>query len=340
MTTDFENDAFITSCFAVSYKEEEDDRWFSHFKELPEIDKLRHSDNPKEALSLCLKGLQNYPDSFLFYIRAADIYDDLGQSSNAEQVLHEGLEKSLSKCSLCTKLANRAFERKEYRTAIRWWIRAGLLQLESDIGVDPMPFLNLAYICQPFGFKEAEIWLLKLADRSSSQGSIRYNADGAELRHEAARELMRAGDDATQYAIQAFYERYNKSTNQLAQGEKMSDHDSAQDIHQLMEQLWDAYANLESQRMKELKAKIVKFGSSAVKPLLDFAMDDNSVHHRRQAAIALLAEINDDSVVDPLFNRFVKGLNPRELMNEDEEAFGLYREVVGALERMGYEIGS
>lgn len=213
MTKNFENDPFVTSCFTVSYKEEEDDRWFSHFKELREIDRLRRGGNPKGALPLCLKGLQSYPDSFLFYLRAADIYDDLGQSSNAEQILHEGLEKSLSKCSLCTKLADRAFEKKEYRTAIQWWIRAGLLQLESDSGVDPKPFLNLAYVCQPIGFKEAETWFLKLADRSSSQGSIRYNADGAELRHEVARELMRAGDDAAQYAIQAFYERYNKSTN-------------------------------------------------------------------------------------------------------------------------------
>ena len=136
------------------------------------------------------------------------MYNDIGKPEDAEHILKQGLQKSLSKCSLCGALANRAFKRGDHRGAILWWIRAGVLQLESKIMVDKMPFLNLAYVCQPIGIKDAERWLLQMADRASNEGPVRFNAEGAELRHRVARNAMDAGDDAAQYAIQAFYERY------------------------------------------------------------------------------------------------------------------------------------
>lgn len=206
--SDYRSDPFIAACLDVNYQERDDDRWFSHFKELPQIDTLRKSGQKQEALSLCRKGLQQYPDSFLFYVRAADLLDGLGKADEADQLLKEGLSKSLSKCSIARVLADRAFEKNDYRNAIRWWITAGVLQLESKIMVDKMPFLNLAYVCQPIGIKDTETWLLAMADRASNEGPVRFNAEGAELRHQVARAAMAAGDDAAQHAIIAFHERY------------------------------------------------------------------------------------------------------------------------------------
>lgn len=206
--TDYGTDSFIATCLDVKYQERNDDRWFSQFRELPKIDSLRNSGKKKEALSLCQKGLKKFPDSFLFYLRAADLCDELNRSDEAEQVLKEGLSKSLSKCSIAGKLADRAFAKQNYRDAIRWWIMAGVLQLESKIMVDKMPFLNLAYVCQPIGIKDTESWLFAMADRASNEGSVRFNGEGAQLRHQLARAAMAAGDDSAQQAIVAFHERY------------------------------------------------------------------------------------------------------------------------------------
>jgi hypothetical protein len=206
--SDYRSDPFIATCLDVDYRECDDDRWFSHFKELPQIDALRKNSKREEALSLCLKGLDQYPDSFLFYDRAADLYDDLDRPVEAERVLKEGLSKSLSKCSIAGALADRAFAKKDYRNAIRWWITGGVLQLKSRIMVDKVPFLNLAYVCQPIGAKDTETWLLAMADRASNEGPVRFNAEGAELRHQVARAAVAAGDDAAQHAIIAFHARY------------------------------------------------------------------------------------------------------------------------------------
>lgn len=207
-SSEYKHDPFIASCLDVNHRELNDDRWFSHFKELPQIDALRKSGKTQEALSLCRKGLERYPDSFLFYKRAADLWNELNKPDEAEQLLKEGLSRSLSKCSIAGALADRAFAKGDYRDAIRWWITAGVLQLESKIMVDKMPFLNLAYVCQPLGIKDTEHWLLGMADRASSQGPIRFNSEGAELRHRVARAAMAAGDDAAQHAIIAFHEKY------------------------------------------------------------------------------------------------------------------------------------
>lgn len=204
----YRDDPFIASCLEVNYRELEDERWFSHFKELPEIDNLRKLGKKQEALALCLRSLENFSDSFLFYERAADLFDDMGKSDDAERILKDGLSKSLSKCSLAVALADRAFARGDYRGAILWWIRAGILQLESKIMVDKMPFLNLAYICKPIGFKSESEWFLEMADRASNEGPIRFNAEGAKLRHRVAQRAIAAGDDAALFAIQAFHERY------------------------------------------------------------------------------------------------------------------------------------
>lgn len=205
---DDERDRFIASCLDVPYREMQEDRWFSHFKELPEIDALRKSGKPQEALSLCRKGLEQHPDSFLFYKRGADLCEELGQPDEAERLLVEGLSKSLSKCSIAGALADRAFANLNNRDAIRWWIVGGVLQLDAKIMVDKMPFLNLAYVCQPIGITETERWLFEMADRASSQGPVRFNAEGAELRHWVARTAMAAGDDAAQHAIVAFHDKY------------------------------------------------------------------------------------------------------------------------------------
>lgn len=207
-SADYRTDPFIATCLDFDYRELDDDRWFSHFEELPKIDSLRKSGKIRDALSICLKGLERYPDSFLFYDRAADLYDQLNQPDEAEKTLKVGLSKSLSKCSIAGAIADRAFAKKDYRNAIRWWITASVLQLESKIMVDKMPFLNLAYVCQPFGIKDTERWLLAVADRASDEGPVRFNAEGAELRHQIARAAMAAGDDVVQHAIIAFHDRY------------------------------------------------------------------------------------------------------------------------------------
>lgn len=205
---DYKRDPFIARCLDVPYREMQDDRWFSHFKELPEIDALRKSGKAQEALALCRKGLEQYPDSFLFYKRGADLTDELGQPDETERLLVEGLSKSLSKCSITVALADRASANGNHRDAIRWWITGGVLQLDAKLMVDKMPFLNLAYVCQPIGIKDTERWLFEMADRASTQGPIRFNAEGAELRHRVARAAMAAGDDAAQHAIVAFHDKY------------------------------------------------------------------------------------------------------------------------------------
>lgn len=199
---------FVEVCLDVQYHEYDDKRWFSHFKELPEIDGLSRSGKKEEALILCCRGLELYPDSFLFYDRVADLYDDLKRPEEAEQILMIGLSKSLSKCTLAGSIAERAFRKGKYRETIRWWIAGGILQLDSKIMVDRMPFLNLAYVCQAFGVTDTQGWLLEMADRASNQGPTRFDTVGAELRYRLARAAIAAGDDVVVHAIRAYHARY------------------------------------------------------------------------------------------------------------------------------------
>ena len=128
---DYLGDSFVEKCLKVKYRELDDDRWFSHFEELPEIDRLIDDGKKEEALSLILKGLNSYPDSFLFYNRAAKLYDELGKTNEAEQILKEGLLKSRSKCNIADAIADRALKVHENRKAIYWWIQGGAMQIES-----------------------------------------------------------------------------------------------------------------------------------------------------------------------------------------------------------------
>ena len=202
-------DDYIESCFENKWKEQADNRWFSHFEELPEIDRLKKSGDLEAAIKLCMDGLKKYPDSFLFYGRAADIYDSLNQKENAIKILKEGLTKSLSKCSIAKNLAERAFKSNDYREAILWWIRAGVMQLESGIMVEYQPFLNLAYICQPIHLQKEEQWFLSLADRASSQGPIRFDQNGANLRHNLIQKALNEEDNEVVDSIKEFYNRYS-----------------------------------------------------------------------------------------------------------------------------------
>lgn len=201
---------FIRSCFfwGISGEEIKDNRSSSDFKEIEEIDSLHKESQSQEALSLCLKSMKHHEDSFLFYLRAAKIYDVLKRHDDAEGTLQIGFKISLSKCSIAAAIGDRASINMEYRRAIRWWIRGCVLQLNSKILIEPMPFLKLAYACQPFGLIETTQLFFRLADRASNLGPIRLNPDAAGMCHQLVQNAMAAGDDAILKAITEFNRRY------------------------------------------------------------------------------------------------------------------------------------
>jgi len=205
--TNLDESNYVSACLNTKYEEMVDNRWFSDFPELNTIDRMTREGKSKFALPLCLKALEQYPDSFLFYGRAADIYDNLGEPQKAEEILKTGLLKSLSKCSLARRLAERSFRKNDYRDAIKWWIIAGKMQLESAIMVDKMPFLNLAYICQEYGMQGEEEWLFQMADKASNEGSVRLNAKGVELLHALAKAALAAGDEEVRMTILELHRR-------------------------------------------------------------------------------------------------------------------------------------
>ncbi len=204
-------DNFIEKSLENKYQELEDNRWFSHFKELPEIDRLKKIGDNKAALELCLQSLETHSDSFLFYSRASVLYDNIDKPQDAIKILKAGLLKSLSKCSLAQDIADKAFKRNNYRDAIFWWIQAGVIQIESKILVEYIPFLNLAYLCQPIGFEKEEKWFFSMADRISTQGPIRFNSDGVNLRHKLIQQATGSNDSVVLDAIKEFYNRYNNN---------------------------------------------------------------------------------------------------------------------------------
>ncbi|MBN2890971.1 MAG: hypothetical protein JXL97_03815 [Bacteroidales bacterium] len=202
------NYSFIELCLENKYQELNDNRWFSHFKELPEIDNLKKNGQSQAALKLCLKSLETYSDSFLFYGRAADLYDAINQPKEAIKILKVGLSKSLSKCSLAKHVAERAFKRNDYREAILWWIQSCVMQMESKIMVEYLPFLNLAYICQPLGLKNEEKWFLSKADNISNQGPIRFDSTGTKLRHDLIMNAKNNDRNEVVEVLQEFIKRY------------------------------------------------------------------------------------------------------------------------------------
>lgn len=203
------SDSFIELCLENKYQELEDNRWFSHFKELPKIDQLKNSGDSQAALKLCLKSLKTYNDSFLFYARAADLYDNLNQPKEAIDILKVGLTESLSKCSIAKHLAERAFKNDDYREAIRWWIQSCVMQLESGILVEYLPFLNISYLCQPIGLKKEETWFLSKADSISSQGPIRFDSTGTKLRHNLILSAKNNDDSEVIDVIKEFFKRFS-----------------------------------------------------------------------------------------------------------------------------------
>ena len=197
--------AHVASCIEPKFTEQPDNRWFSDFPELREIDNAREAGRLSEALERCNRGLESHPDSFLFYGRAAQVYDAMGDAAGAERVLLAGIDKSLSKCSLCGHLAEQARKQSRHADAVAWWLRGCSAQLRANLLADNKPFMNLAYVCRPLGLGAAADWLLGLADRISRTGPIRLDAVGTRERGEVAAAL---GNGPAHRAVLAFVDRY------------------------------------------------------------------------------------------------------------------------------------
>ena len=203
------NESFIQSCLENKYQELEDNRWFSDFEELPKIDQYKNNGEYRKALDICLKGLKTHYDSFLFYGRAADLYDLLNKPQEAIKILNIGLEKSLCKSSIAKYIADRAFRRNDYREAIFWWIQAVVMQFESNLLVEYVPFLNLAYLCKATKWKEEEEWCFSMVDKISPQGPIRFDSIGAKLRYDLILKAKKNGDNDVLDSIKLLFKKYN-----------------------------------------------------------------------------------------------------------------------------------
>lgn len=198
------NDQYVNSCLQLDFEEFDDDRVWYNIDEMKRIHELAESGELEKALALAKTILLKYYDFYYLYCKIGTLLDKLGRSSEAEQLYFQGLEKSRSKADICNSLGNRAFERKDFKEAVRWWIKSAVIQLVAKRLIQGFPFLSLAYIAEGFELKACHEWLVSLADRVSK---IRFNDEATNLRYKVA---VCQDSNAIKQLIIAFWKQYQR----------------------------------------------------------------------------------------------------------------------------------
>lgn len=203
------------------WRNEPDNRRFTDFSEIGEIDSLEESGQWKEALALALDGMQKYPDSYLYYDRAGRILKEKGDEAEAVGVFERALKFAKVKTYACDGLAEIAFAFGEVETAVAWWLRCCRVQLLSEVLSYPKCILRIGYICGALHSPELSSFFLDRA-HECGYGTLSMNASGM-------REQQNIADDLDELDLrEQFLEACEKVRLDWAEPEKEASDPRAQ----------------------------------------------------------------------------------------------------------------
>lgn len=172
------------ACLEAGLTDGDDDRDFTQFPELAELERRLEAGALIEAARLAEDGMKKHPDVDLFWGRAARIELKRGDTAKAIALYTEGMARCLRKSVLCTSLGDLFYEQRqqavdERNKAAMWWCRGAVAQLEGGVLRINTPFLALATIAAGYGKIGRDMTgqsnqLLQWADLAEP-GRLRYN---------------------------------------------------------------------------------------------------------------------------------------------------------------------
>lgn len=179
-------DEYVDSCFHMNFTTEKpEDRVWQKFADLRDVLDLKNSGQTQRALVLAEAALQRYSDYDILYVWIADLRAEEKQAGEPQKTYLEGLGKCLRKEKLCANLAMEAFAAEDLAEAVRWWICSCVAQLHGGKAANQYPFINLAYVAEGMGLRDAQARLLEWADAIEPL-QTRFDANGANLRYRLA----------------------------------------------------------------------------------------------------------------------------------------------------------
>jgi len=196
------SDPFVDSCFQLDFEELEEPRNWRQMEDLANIPPLATGGRYQEALTIIEEGLARYPDYDFLYGWRGFIQAKLGRREEERKTYLEGIRKSRSKISLCDHLGQWEFDHRHLAEAVRWWIRACVIQLSQDKLEYAHPFLLLAYIAKGLGLPACQSALFKQCDQIDY---VRLNAAGES---QCSRLVSSQGEASIKRAIALLCEFY------------------------------------------------------------------------------------------------------------------------------------
>ena len=166
----------INSFLEIEVWEEKEIRAYDDFPEAEQFYGLARNEQHEEVVKLGKELIAKYPDFHSVYRRTARSYHSLGNKQKRNEVYLLGLKKSKNKSGICANIAEHYFGESEFLFAVKWWSKAGGLQLKSGNMKDHNPFLYLAYFAEGLNMPGYEKKLLAIVDNIQQ---VRFNQTAA-----------------------------------------------------------------------------------------------------------------------------------------------------------------
>lgn len=168
--------------------ENQDTRTFEQFPRILEVSK-NFPHNLKHCLELCKEQIQDTPDLDVAYSWTSDCLIELGRENEAEELLYDGIEKSIRKNHLYSELGQFYLRCAEPLKMTKAFIKS--VNTQSKNPINHTPYLYIREICIACS-KE---------NMANAVDSIRESIASYDLRPEAKNEIRQLVDSSRHQLI-------------------------------------------------------------------------------------------------------------------------------------------
>lgn len=176
-TIDRTGDAFIDSCFHFDFIVLDEVRDWSQIPEAAALVKKAnesifsgHPGKVKEAIILAEELRKKYPDFDFCYAWLGELYLHLNSYGEAQKAVADGLRLARSKDHLCEKMAMIHLKVCELDEAVKWWIRALVIEISARKQNNIETLLYLSYVAEALELDIECQALRNEVDRISTSG--------------------------------------------------------------------------------------------------------------------------------------------------------------------------
>jgi len=179
-------DKYVDTCLKIEFQETHDGRKWYEMPECKAVVEAGNAGRTEEALRLVKALRDKYQDFWFPYYWLNVLYRKQKRYDDALKALFDGLRLSKSKYVLCAMMGSTRWETDNLLEAVKWWIRAIIIQIATKEITDDEPFLQLSYVAWQLGLKVVCLRLRRYVD-AINRTKPRLIADAANRLYIATR---------------------------------------------------------------------------------------------------------------------------------------------------------